>query len=42
MPNQLSDILLHKVTKHTNLYRPYSVYVNGAIFPTGVAILSPP
>ena len=32
MPNQLSDILLHKVTKHTNLYRPYSDYVNGFKF----------
>ena len=33
MPTQLSDILLHKVTKHTNLYIPYSDYVNGVKFP---------
>lgn len=39
MPNQLSDILLHKVTKHTNLYRPYSDYVNGAIFPNQITSL---
>ena len=33
MPKELDEKFLHKLTKHTNLYKPHSNYVDSMTFP---------